>query len=189
MARFGSPSKAAAACLLALAGPARAQAPSAGELLRDIEQLQVVGSVLYVAAHPDDENTRFLAWLEERGLRAGYLSMTRGGGGQNLIGPEQAELLGLVRTGELLAARRIDGAEQRFTRMRDFGYSKSPDETLALWGHDDALGDVVRAVRRFRPDLVVTRFGTADPTHGHHVASAILAGEAFAAAGDPAVVT
>lgn len=158
----------------------------AGELQRAIDRLSVVGSVLYVAAHPDDENTRLLAWLVgERGLRVGYLSMTRGGGGQNLIGTEQAELLGVVRTGELLAARGVDGAEQRFSRMRDFGYSKTPDETLAIWGHDEALSDVVWTVRSFRPDVIITRFDTKGPNHGHHTASAILAGEAFTAAADP----
>src|SRR6185436_5962893 len=123
---------------------------------------QVVGNVLYVAAHPDDENTRFLAWLgNDRLLRAGYLSITRGDGGQNLIGAEQGPLLGLVRTQELLAARRIDGAEQLFTRARDFGYSKSPDETFAVWGRDEILADVVWAICTFRPDVIITRFPTA----------------------------
>jgi LmbE family N-acetylglucosaminyl deacetylase len=173
-----------------LAGTAALAGRSAGELLRDVEHLQVVGSVLYVAAHPDDENTRLIAWLEgQRGVRTAYLSMTRGGGGQNLIGLEQDDLLGVVRTGELLAARRLDGAEQYFTRTRDFGYSKSSEETLALWGHDEALADVVRAIRTFRPDVIVTRFPTTGETHGHHLASAILAGEAFVKAADPAYVT
>src|SRR5690606_40732328 len=114
-------------------------------------------------------------------------SLTRGGGGQNLIGTEQGELLDVVRTEELLAARRIDGAVQRFSRMRDFGFSKSPEETLAIWGHDEALGDVVRVIRTFQPDVIVTRFDEVSrPNHGHHVASAILAREAFAAAADPA---
>lgn len=170
--------------------PSAAATPSSGELLRDLERLRVVGSVLYVAAHPDDENTRLIAWLVgDRGLRTAYLSMTRGGGGQNLIGSEQAELLGVVRTGELLGARRIDGGEQLFTRMRDFGYSKSPEETLALWGHDEALADVVRAIRTFRPNVVVTRFGSEGRGHGHHTASARLAAEAFERAADPAYVT
>ena len=105
--------------------------PPAGELAAGLQRLGTVGSVLYVAAHPDDENTRLLAWLVgARGVRAGYLSLTRGDGGQNLIGTEQDALLGLIRTHELLAARRIDGAEQRFTRARDFGYSTSAEETL-----------------------------------------------------------
>lgn len=168
----------------ALAQPPRQ--PHAGEIAAGLRRLGVTGSVLYVAAHPDDENTRFLAWLAgERGLRAGYLSMTRGDGGQNLIGTEQDELLGLIRTHELLAARRIDGAEQMFTRARDFGYSKSAEETLRIWGHDEVLADVVLAIRRFRPEVIVTRFTTQPPNHGHHTASAILAAEAFEAAADP----
>ncbi|WP_434381942.1 PIG-L family deacetylase [Melittangium boletus] len=160
--------------------------PHAGEIAAGLRRLGVTGSVLYVAAHPDDENTRLLAWLAGgRGLRAGYLSMTRGDGGQNLIGTEQDELLGLIRTHELLAARRVDGAEQFFTRARDFGYSKSAEETLRVWGHDAVLADVVLAIRRFRPDVIVTRFTTKPPNHGHHTASALLAAEAFTAAADP----
>src|SRR5690606_23696192 len=112
-------------------------------------------------------------------------SMTRGGGGQNLIGAEQGALLDIIRTHELLAARRLDGAEQRFTRMRDFGYSKSADETLATWGRDEALADVVWTLRTFQPDVVITRFNEAPPNHGHHTASAILAREAMVAAADP----
>nr|WP_224364569.1 PIG-L family deacetylase [Hyalangium versicolor] len=163
-----------------------AHQPHAGELAAGIKRLGVVGSVLYVAAHPDDENTRLLAWLVGgRGLRAGYLSMTRGDGGQNLIGTEQDELLGLIRTHELLAARHIDGAEQMFTRARDFGYSKSAEETLRIWGREEVLSDVVLAIRRFQPDVIVTRFTTLPPNHGHHTASALLAEEAFAAAADP----
>ena len=121
-------------------------------------------------------------------MRTGYLSLTRGDGGQNLIGSEQGPALGLIRTQELLAARRIDGAEQFFTRARDFGFSKSPDETLRIWGKDAVLADVVAVIRRFRPDVIVTRFSPepAD-THGHHTASAILALEAFRAAADPQV--
>jgi LmbE family N-acetylglucosaminyl deacetylase len=169
----------------ALAQPVRQ--PHAGELAAKLQHLGVVGSVLYVAAHPDDENTQLLAFLAGgRGLRAGYLSMTRGDGGQNLIGTEQDELLGLIRTHELLAARRIDGAEQFFTRARDFGYSKSAGETLRIWGRDEVLADVVLAIRRFQPDVIITRFTTQPPNHGHHTASALLAEEAFAAAADPA---
>src|SRR5262249_26056445 len=118
-------------------------------------------------------------------VTAAYLAMTRGGGGQNLIGGEQGELLDVIRTEELLAARVVDGAEQRFTRMRDFGYSKSADETLALWGHDEALADVVWVIRTYQPDVVITRFDEKPPNHGHHTASAILAREAFTAAADP----
>src|SRR3954464_11856854 len=159
--------------------------PDAARLRRMLERLAEGARVLYVAAHPDDENTRLLAWLVNvKKLRAGYLSVTRGDGGQNLIGKEQGPALGLLRTQELLAARRLDGAEQFFTRARDFGYSKSADETLRIWGHDAALSDVVLAIRRFRPDVVVTRFNTRPPNHGHHTASAMLAEEAFAAAAD-----
>jgi LmbE family N-acetylglucosaminyl deacetylase len=158
---------------------------SASDIAAGLRRLSVVGSVLYVAAHPDDENTRLLAWLVgQRGVRAGYLSLTRGDGGQNLIGTEQDELLGLLRTQELLAARRIDGAEQLFTRARDFGYSKSAEETLAAWGHEEVLHDVVLAIRRFRPDVIVTRFTPDPPNHGHHTASALLAAEGFAVAAD-----
>ena len=153
-----------------------------------LEKLTVVGSVLYVAAHPDDENTAMLTWLEsEKCVRAGYLSLTRGDGGQNLIGDEQGDILGVIRTQELLAARRIDGAEQFFTRAVDFGYSKGPDETLAIWGHEAVLGDVVHVIRAFQPDVIVMRFPTTgEGRHGHHTASALLAVEAFEAAADPA---
>jgi LmbE family N-acetylglucosaminyl deacetylase len=153
-----------------------------------LEKLTVVGSVLFVAAHPDDENTAMLTWLEnEEMVRAGYLSLTRGDGGQNLIGDEQGDLLGVIRTQELLAARRIDGAEQFFTRAVDFGYSKGPDETLAKWGRDAVLADVVRVIRTFQPDVIVMRFpATGEGRHGHHTASALLAVDAFEAAGDPA---
>lgn len=158
-----------------------AKQPNGAELERAIERLSVVGNVLYVAAHPDDENTRLLGWLaNDKLVRAAYLSLTRGEGGQNLIGPEQGPLLGLIRTQELLAARRLDRAEQFFTRARDFGYSKNPEETLSIWGHDDILADVVGAIRSFHPDVIVTRFSPeARDTHGHHTASAMLALEAF----------
>lgn len=169
-----------------LAATAHAQQPHAGEIAAGLQRLGTVGSVLYVAAHPDDENTRLLAWLVGgKHLRAGYLSLTRGDGGQNLIGTEQGDLLGLIRTQELLAARRVDGAEQLFTRAKDFGYSKSAEETLKVWGKEAVLADVVLAIRRFRPDVVITRFNTQPPNHGHHTASALLAAEAFAAAADP----
>lgn len=142
---------------------------------------------MYVAAHPDDENTRLLAYLaNERKLRTGYLSLTRGDGGQNLIGKEQGELLGLIRTQELLAARRTDGAEQFFTRANDFGFSKNPEETFSIWDREQILGDVVWAIRRFKPDVIICRFPTTgEGGHGHHTASAILAQEAFNAAADP----
>jgi LmbE family N-acetylglucosaminyl deacetylase len=149
--------------------------------------LDVLGSVLYVAAHPDDENTRLLAFLANDKLyRTGYLSMTRGDGGQNLIGDEQGIELGLIRTQELLAARRIDGAEQFFTRAYDFGFTKSPIETFQFWDEQKILSDVVWVIRKFQPDVIITRFPTTgEGGHGHHTASAILAGEAFEAAADP----
>jgi LmbE family N-acetylglucosaminyl deacetylase len=153
-----------------------------------LRKLGVVGSVLYIGAHPDDENTNLLAYLANDVLvRAAYLSLTRGDGGQNLIGAEQGSELGLIRTQELLAARRIDGAEQFFTRARDFGYSKTAEETLRIWGKDAVLADVVWVIRRFRPDIIITRFSPElTDTHGHHTASAQLAVEAFRAAADPA---
>jgi LmbE family N-acetylglucosaminyl deacetylase len=153
-----------------------------------LDRLLVTGSALYVAAHPDDENTAMLAYLAQgRGVRTAYLALTRGDGGQNLIGTEQGDALGVIRTHELLAARAIDGAEQFFTRAVDFGYSKTPEETLRFWGHDEVLADVVWVIRSFRPDVVIVRFpANGDGGHGHHTASALLAAEAFAAAGDPA---
>jgi len=159
---------------------------SSSEIFHELKKLNVVGSVLYIAAHPDDENTRLLAYLaNERKLRTGYLSITRGDGGQNLIGKEQAELLGIVRTQELLAARRIDGAEQFFTRANDFGYSKSPEETLEIWNKDSTLYDIVLTIRKFKPDVIICRFPTTgEGGHGHHTASAMLAIEAFEAAAD-----
>ncbi len=159
---------------------------SAADVLQELKKLEVFGSVLYIAAHPDDENTRLLGYLaNERKLRTGYLSLTRGDGGQNLIGDEQGIELGMIRTQELLAARRMDGAEQFFTRAYDFGYSKSPEEALKIWGHAKILSDVVWVIRKFRPDVIITRFPTTgEGGHGHHTASAILAGEAFDAAAD-----
>ena len=156
-------------------------------LQQNLKKLGVLGSVLYVAAHPDDENTRLLAYLaQEKHYRTGYLSMTRGDGGQNLLGNEQGELLGLIRTQELLAARRVDGAEQFFTRANDFGFSKGPGETLKIWDKEKILSDVVWVIRNFRPDVIICRFPTTgEGGHGHHTSSAILAQEAFAAAADP----
>jgi LmbE family N-acetylglucosaminyl deacetylase len=159
---------------------------SASEIQLALKKLTVTGSVLYIAAHPDDENTALLAYLsKERLLRTGYLAMTRGDGGQNLIGPETGNLLGVIRTQELLAARSIDGAEQFFTRAIDFGYSKSSDETLEIWGKEKILSDVVWVIRNFRPDVIITRFTSTMGGHGHHLSSAILAKEAFHAAADP----
>ena len=172
-----------AALIAALPAAAR----TAAELQLAIRKLNVIGGALYVAAHPDDENTAFLAWsANDRLYRTAYLSVTRGDGGQNLIGDETGPLLGVIRTQELLAARRIDRAEQMFTRAIDFGFSKNPTETLEVWGHDAVLADVVWAIRKFQPDVIVTRFPTTgEGGHGHHTASAMLAEEAFVAAADP----
>ena len=174
------------AALITLVLTTSAFARDAAQLQVALRRLANVGGTLYVAAHPDDENTALLAWsANDRGYRTAYLSVTRGDGGQNLIGDEKGPLLGVIRTQELLAARRIDGAEQMFTRAIDFGYSKNPAETLAIWGHDAVLADVVWAIRKFQPDVIVTRFPTnGDGGHGHHTASAMLAEEAFAAAAD-----
>lgn len=151
-----------------------------------IKKLNVLGSVLYIAAHPDDENTRLITWLSKEKLyTTAYLSLTRGDGGQNLIGPELNDLLGVIRTQELLAARRIDGGNQFFSRARDFGFSKNPDETFEVWNREQVLADMVWVIRKFRPDVMITRFNTVPGrTHGHHTASAILAEEAFEAAAD-----
>lgn len=175
--------------LLVLALHAGAQAPPAytsSEIFLKIKKLKVLGSVLYFAAHPDDENTRLIAWLSNDQLvETGYLSLTRGDGGQNLIGDEQGVELGLIRTQELLAARRIDGGEQFFTRAFDFGFSKSTDEALRIWGKDKILSDAVWVIRKFQPDVIVTRFPPDSRAgHGHHSASSVLAHEAFRAAAD-----
>ena len=167
-----------------------AQSPqtwTSADIYLAIKKLNVLGSVLYVAAHPDDENTRLIAYLsKDRLYRTGYLSMTRGDGGQNLIGDEQGIDLGLIRTQELLAARRVDGGEQFFTRAFDFGFSKNPEETFTKWDKEKILSDVVWVIRKFQPDVIITRFPTTgEGGHGHHTASAILANEAFSAAADP----
>jgi LmbE family N-acetylglucosaminyl deacetylase len=157
----------------------------AAEIKIALKRLTVLGSVLYIAAHPDDENTALLAAMAQgRCYRTAYLSCTRGEGGQNLLGPEQGDMLGLIRTQELLAARRIDGAEQYFTRAIDFGYSKTSEETLRFWGREKTLSDVVWIIRKFRPDVIITRFTPSLGGHGNHTASALLAEEAFRAAGD-----
>ncbi|TAH28988.1 MAG: PIG-L family deacetylase [Cytophagales bacterium] len=157
-----------------------------GEILNEIKKLQVLGTVLYLAAHPDDENTAVIAYLaNERKVRTGYLSLTRGDGGQNLIGVEQSELLGLIRTQELLQARRIDGGEQFFTRANDFGFSKNAQETFSIWNKKELLKDVVRIIRHFKPDVIITRFPpNREAGHGHHEASTLLALEAFELAND-----
>ncbi len=160
---------------------------NASEIQLALQKLNVLGRVLYIAAHPDDENTNLMAlWANGSLYDSAYLSITRGDGGQNLIGPELGERLGVIRTEELLDARRIDHGKQFFSRAIDFGFSKTADETMRIWDHDKILSDVVWVVRKFRPDVMVTRFSPEDHlTHGHHTASAILAQEAFSAAGDP----
>ena len=182
---------------LALAGVAPAADTAAGgskpeltpgaAILQDWRSFNTVGTVLHIAAHPDDENTALITYFARgRGYRMGYLSLTRGDGGQNEIGPEFDEKLGVARTQELLAARKLDGGRQFFTRAIDFGYSKSPEETLRFWDRNQVLSDVVRVIRTFRPDVIVTRFSTVGGgTHGHHTASGILGVEAFKLAGDP----
>ena len=161
--------------------------PKGPVILKELRSFNTLGSVLYVAAHPDDENTHVITYLARgRGYRTAYLSLTRGDGGQNLLGPQLGEALGVARTQELLVARRLDGGQQYFSRARDFGYSKDYRETLRIWGEEAVLADVVRVIRVFRPDVVVTRFSPMPAeTHGHHTASAVLAVEAFKRAGDP----
>src|SRR6476659_10179664 len=189
-------SAAAAFAILAVAVTAHsADAPpllspeqmNASEIQLALQKLNVLGRVLYIAAHPDDENTNLMAFWSNGSLYdAAYLSVTRGDGGQNVIGPELGERLGVIRTEELLDARRIDHAQQFFSRAIDFGFSKTADGTMRIWDHDKILADVVWIIRKFRPDVIVTRFSPEDQlTHGHHTASAILAREAFAAAADP----
>jgi LmbE family N-acetylglucosaminyl deacetylase len=157
------------------------------DILLRMKKLQVLGSVLYIAAHPDDENTRLLAWLSKDKLyRTGYLSLTRGDGGQNLIGDEQGIELGLIRTQELLAARRVDGADQFFSRAYDFGFSKTTAESLKIWDEQKILSDVVWIIRKFQPDIIITRFPEDKRAgHGQHSASSVLARLAFSAAADP----
>ncbi|MBL86378.1 MAG: LmbE family protein [Winogradskyella sp.] len=160
---------------------------NSSEIYEAVQKLNVLGSVLYVAAHPDDENTRLISYMSNQvKARTAYLSLTRGDGGQNLIGPEIRELLGVIRTQELLAARRVDGGEQRFSRANDFGYSKHPDETLTIWNKDEVLSDVVWTIRNFKPDVIINRFDHRSPgtTHGHHTSSAMLSMEAFDLAND-----
>lgn len=166
-----------------------AEALPPGAILQELRSFRELGSVLYVAAHPDDENTQLIACLARgRNYRTAYLSVTRGDGGQNVLGPEFGEELGVIRTQELLAARRIDGGRQFFTRAIDFGFSKDYLETLGIWDRQQVLSDIVRIIRSFRPDVVITRFSPqAGGTHGHHTASAVLALEAFKLAGDAKV--
>ena len=180
----------AATALMRAADPPPRMFPqplNAAEIQLALQKLNVLGRVLYVAAHPDDENTNLMAlWANGSLYDTAYLCVTRGDGGQNLIGPELGERLGVIRTHELLAARRLDRGRQFFTRAVDFGYSKSAAETLRIWDREKILADIVWTIRRWRPDVIVTRFSPEDDrTHGHHSASAILTREAFQAAGDP----
>ncbi|MDI1255804.1 MAG: PIG-L family deacetylase [Flavobacterium sp.] len=164
------------------------QKPNAAEIFSQIQKLNFLGSVLYIAAHPDDENTRLISYFSnEKKYRTGYLSLTRGDGGQNLIGPELRELLGTIRTQELLEARKIDGGEQFFSRANDFGYSKNPSETLEIWDKNQVLADVIWQIRKFQPDVIINRFDARSPgtTHGHHTSSAMLSVESFDLTNDP----
>jgi LmbE family N-acetylglucosaminyl deacetylase len=167
--------------------PATQAAPAPEAVLQELRSFDQMGSVLYIAAHPDDENTQLIAYLARgRNYRTAYLSLTRGDGGQNVLGPELGPELGVIRTEELLAARRVDGGRQFFSRALDFGFSKDYRQTLQVWDRQEVLADIVRVIRTFRPDVVVTRFSTVPGnTHGHHTASAILGLEAFKLAGDP----
>jgi len=177
-------------CVLLIPVFLNAQIPkksNASDIHQGLKKLNFLGSVLYVAAHPDDENTRLISYFSNKiHAETAYLAMTRGDGGQNLIGKEIREKLGIIRTQELLAARRIDGAQQFFTRANDFGYSKNPTETFKIWGKQAVLNDVVWIFRKFQPDVIVNRFNiaSAGKTHGHHTASAILSNEAFALSAD-----
>mgnify|MGYP006166977595 CR=1 FL=1 len=162
-----------------------AQAPeklTSNQIYERVQKLNFLGKVLYVAAHPDDENTKLISYFSNYyHAETAYLSLTRGDGGQNLIGPELREKLGAIRTQELLAARRVDGGKQFFTRANDFGFSKEPTETFSIWNKDQVLADVVQAMENFKPDIVINRFDHRTPgtTHGHHTASAILSLEAY----------
>ncbi|WP_373515005.1 PIG-L family deacetylase [Persicitalea sp.] len=176
-------------CLACLNNSLFAQAPNptSGEIFLNLKKLNVLGSAMHIAAHPDDENSLLLAYLaKDKLVSTYYLALTRGDGGQNLIGSEQGEYIGIIRTQELLAARRTDGAQQLFTHAYDFGYSKTREETLDFWGKDLILGDVVYLIRKYRPDVLVTRFPPDERAgHGHHNSSAYLAHEAFKISGDP----
>ncbi|RTY69586.1 PIG-L family deacetylase [Flavobacterium sp. LB2P53] len=166
------------------------QKPNSVEIYNQIQKLNFLGSVLYIAAHPDDENTQLISYLSnEQKARTGYLSLTRGDGGQNLIGTQLRELLGVIRTQELIEARKIDGGEQFFSRANDFGFSKNPTETLEIWDKKQVLADVIWAIRKFQPDVIINRFDHRSPgtTHGHHTASAMLSVESFDLANNPSI--
>ncbi|TRW24406.1 LmbE family protein [Flavobacterium zepuense] len=166
---------------------AQPEKPTSAEIYHRLEKLNFLGSVLYIAAHPDDENNELISYLaNDTKARTGYLALTRGDGGQNLIGLELRELLGVIRTQELIEARNIDGGEQFFSRANDFGFSKMPDETLQIWNKKEVLQDMVWVIRQFEPDVIITRFDHRSPgsTHGHHTSSAMLTQEAYDLAAD-----
>ena len=161
---------------------------SSNEIYLKLKKLNFLGSVLYVAAHPDDENTSLISYLaNELKAHTSYLSLTRGDGGQNLIGTELNDLLGVIRTNELLQARLIDGGNQYFTSAIDFGFSKNSKETLEIWPKNEILEEVVRLIREIKPDIIINRFDHRrdGQTHGHHTASAILSKEAYKISGNP----
>lgn len=164
--------------------------PNVSKIIQEINHLNTLGSVMYFAAHPDDENQRVIGYFARaKGFETAYTALTRGDGGQNLIGKEIREELGILRTQELIEARRVDGGQQFFSRANDFGYSKNPEETLSVWDKDQVLADAIWNIRKFRPDIIVTRFSPdrGGRTHGHHTTSAIIAVEAFTLAADPTV--
>lgn len=165
----------------------KSYAKDVADIYSDFQKFYTLKRVLYIAAHPDDENTRALAWFSlGENAETAYLSLTRGDGGQNLIGNELGKDLGVLRTQELLQARSYDGAKQFFTRAVDFGYSRSADESFEKWGKEEILSDVVLVIRQFKPDVIITRFPpTKQAGHGHHTASAMLAIEGFSKAADP----
>ena len=170
-----------------LLAPTFAWAQNGLQLLENLKRIESTGTVLHIAAHPDDESTHMLAWFaQEQHWETNYFAFTRGDGGQNLIGDEQGIPLGLIRTQELLAARKIDGANQHFSQAFDFGFSKSTDEALSFWNKELVLSNLVYVIRKLRPDIIFTRFPPdARAGHGHHSASAVLAIEAYQAAADP----
>src|SRR5690606_21528023 len=186
---FGKNRRIAAAILLFVlySFPGLLLAQSSSEIYHELLKLKETRRVLYIAAHPDDENTRLIAYLSNKEhVQVAYLSLTRGDGGQNLIGKELGLELGMIRTQELLRARETDGGRQFFTRAIDFGFSKNPDETLNNWDREKLLADVVWVIRNYQPDIIINRFNT-EPgtTHGHHTTSAILSLEAFGEAAKP----
>src|SRR5215469_6342775 len=180
-------SLACGSAILSISLTTMSQPVSAPEILQQLHSFREMGSVLYIAAHPDDENTELITYFARgRNYRTAYLSLTRGDGGQNVLGPEFGNEIGVIRTQELLAARRIDGGRQFFSRAIDFGFSKDYRKTLRIWDEQQVLSDIVRVIRKFRPDVLITRFSPIPGrTHGHHTASTVLALEAFKLAGDP----